>query len=409
MLGRGELTPWPERVVTGTLLSRGDHHSSKEDVMQTAKIPQRESTVACPARLLAFELGEFGWTLGFTTSPAQRARRRQIPAGDIGRVLGEIATAKRRFHLPEDASVTSCYEAGREGFWLHRCLEAHGVRNLVVDSSSIEVKRRARRTKTDRLDLDGLLRLLARYLAGERRAWSVVHVPSAAAEDARQLHRELETAIQDRTRVVNRIRGLLATQGLRVQIDASLLDRLEAMRTWSGQPLPAGLLARLTREGQHLDAIQARITALRAERRTRLTTEPAGAALLTLRGIGESGAAILSSEFFAWRRFENPRQVGALSGLTPTPYRSGELRREQGIGKAGNRRIRAIVIQLAWGWLRFQPHSALTQWFQQRFSGAPRLRRIGIVAVARKLLIALWRYLDAGVIPAGALLKPARD
>jgi hypothetical protein len=177
--------------------------------MQTAKTPQRESTATCPALMLAFELGEFGWTLGFTTSPAQRARRRQVPAGDIGRVLAEIATAKRRFYLPEDASVTSCYEAGREGFWLHRCLEAHGVRNLVVDSSSIEVKRRARRTKTDRLDLDGLLRLLARYLGGERHAWSVVHVPSAAAEDARQLDRELETVIQDRTRVsikVDRVR-----------------------------------------------------------------------------------------------------------------------------------------------------------------------------------------------------------
>jgi transposase len=324
-------------------------------------------------------------------------------------VLAEIGAAKRRFALPEDAPVTSCYEAGREGFWLHRCLEARGIHNLVVDSSSIEVKRRARRTKTDRIDLDGLLRLLGRYLAGERHAWSVVHVPSAAAEDARQLSRELETAIQDRTRVVNRIRGLLATQGLRVEIDGTLLERLGRLRTWSRQPLPAGLHARLTRECQQLDAIQARITELVVERRTRLTIDPTGAALLTLRGIGESGAAILSSEFFAWRRFENPRPVGALSGLTPTPYRSGELRREQGIGKAGNRRIRAIVIQLAWGWLRFQPHSALTQWFHHRFSGAPRLRRIGIVAVARKLLIALWRYLDAGVIPTGAILKPARD
>jgi transposase len=193
-----------------------------------------------------------------------------------------------------------------------------------------------------------------------------------------------------------------------VEIDATLLDRLGTMRLWSGQPLPASLHARLTRECQQLDAIQARITKLVAERRTRLTADPTGAALLTLRGIGESGAAILSSEFFAWRRFENPRQVGALSGLTPTPYRSGEMRREQGIGKAGNRRIRAIVIQLAWGWLRFQPQSALAQWFQHRFSGAPRLRRIGIVAVARKLLIALWRYLDAGVIPEGAILKPVR-
>ena len=179
--------------------------------MTTATTRQAEST-ASPILMMAFELAEAHWMLGFTTGSAQRARRRQIPARDVERLEREIAAAKRRFGLAADVPVMSCYEAGREGFWLHRWLVAHGVQNLVVDSSSIEVKRRARRTKTDRVDLDGLLRLLARYLAGERDAWSVVHVPSVTAEDTRHVERELETVKQDRTRIVNRVRGLLATR-----------------------------------------------------------------------------------------------------------------------------------------------------------------------------------------------------
>jgi transposase len=198
--------------------------------------------------MLAFELAEAHWKLGFTTGAAQRARRRQIPARDIERLRAEIVAAKRRFGLPTDAPVTSCYEACREGFWLHRCLEAQGIQNLVVDSSSIEVRRRARRTKTDRVDLDGLLRLLSRYLSGEHHAWSVVHVPSVEAEDARQLERELETVKQDRTRIVNRLRGLLATQGVRVSLTAALPNQLTKIRVWNGEPLPAGLRARLGRE-----------------------------------------------------------------------------------------------------------------------------------------------------------------
>jgi transposase len=376
--------------------------------MKTATTRHSESTAEGPMLMLAFELAEAHWKLGFTTGAAQRARRRQIPARDIERLGTEIAAAKRRFGLPADAPVTSCYEAGREGFWLHRCLEARGIRNLVVDSSSIEVKRRARRTKTDRVDLDGLLRLLGRYLSGEQHAWSVVHVPSIAAEDARQLEREIETVKQDRTRIVNRLRGLLAAQGVRVSVTTALPTRLAKVRVWSGEPLPTGLHARLGREWQHLQTINARITALVAARRRLLLLDRVAHPLLTLRGIGESGASVLSCEFFGWRQFRNPRQVGALSGLTPTPYRSGELIREQGIGKAGNRRVRAVMIQLAWAWLRFQPQSALARWYQARFgAGGARLRRIGIVALARKLLIALWRYLDAGVLPEGATVKVA--
>jgi transposase len=233
-------------------------------------------------------------------------------------------------------------------------------------------------------------------------------VPSLAAEDARQLERELETVKQDRTRIVNRLRGLLATQGVRLRVDAALPDKLATVRTWDGEPLSAGLRARLGREWQQLQTIQARRRVLTTARRQGLMTDRVAHPLLTLRGVGESGAGVLSSEFFAWRRFRNPRQVGALSGLTPTPYRSGDLMREQGIGKAGNRRVRAVMIQLAWAWLRLQPQSALAQWYQRRFgSGGARQRRIGIVALARKLLIALWRYVDAGVIPEGAIVKAA--
>src|ERR1700730_12496404 len=275
--------------------------------MTTATTRQAEST-ASPILMMAFELAEAHWKLGFTTGAAQRARRPQILPRDVERLEREIGAAKRRFGLAADVPVMSCYEAGREGFWLHRWLVAHGVHNLVVDSSSIEVKRRARRTKTDRVDLDGLLRLLARYLVGERHAWSVVHVPSVTAEDTRHLERELETVKQDRTRIVNRVRGLLATQGVRLPMTATLPEKLVTVRLWNGEPLPAGLHARLRREWQQLRRLQTRITALVAIRRTHLRTDRIAQPLMTLRGIGESGAAVLTSEFFGWRHFRNPRQ-----------------------------------------------------------------------------------------------------
>ena len=231
-------------------------------------------------------------------------------------------------------------------------------------------------------------------------------MPSVTAEDTRHVERELETVKQDRTRIVNRVRGLLATQGVRLPITATLPEKLVTVRLWNGEPLPAGLHARLRREWQQLRRLQTRITALGVLRRKQLRTDRVAGPLLALRGVGERGAAVLTSEFFGWRQFRNPRQVGALSGLTPTPHRSGDLIREQGIGKAGNRRVRAVMIQLGWAWLRFQPLSALSRWYQQRFGDrGARMRRIGIVALARKLLVAFWRYVDAGIVPEGAILK----
>lgn len=360
--------------------------------------------------LLAFELGERTWKLGFTTGSGQRPRVRQVPAGAVERVRQEIAHAKRRLQLPADASVVSCYEAGRDGFWLHRYLLAHEVTNYVVDSSSIEVPRRARRAKTDKLDLAGLLRLLARYVGGERHAWRVVRVPSVAAEDARHGERSWATLQAERTRVINRLKGLLTTAGVRLRVDASFLERLETAQLWDGTPVPPGLAARLRQSWAHLVFVNEQRRALQQARRAhrpdpRTATGRAVRALQAPRGIGPIGARVLATEIFGWRQIRNGRELGALVGLVPAPFQSGETAHDLGITRAGNKHVRRVMVQLAWSWVRFQPQSALTQWYQRRFGhGSRRLRRIGIVALARKLLIALWRLVKDGVVPEGAVV-----
>lgn len=336
-----------------------------------------------------------------------------MPARDCKALQKEIAAAKKRFGLLAESCVVSCYEAGRDGFWLHRYLTNVRIENCVVDSSSIEVNRRARRAKADRLDVENLLRLLIRFSHGERKVWSVVHVPSPEEEDRRQLHRELRTIRNDKTRTTNRIKGLLANQGIRLQGRMDLCkERLNAIRLWDGSPLPPALRGRLEREWEHILFLQEQIRVLEAQRRSALRQqkEPDLAQvqqLNTLRGIGPSSSWICVREFFGWRKFKNRRQVGGLGGLTPTPYQSGTTNREQGISKAGNRHIRAVAIELAWSWVRYQPESKLTRWYIRRFADAgKRARKIGIVAVARRLLIDLWRFLEHGVLPEGARLKP---
>lgn len=362
---------------------------------------------------MAFELGRAHWKLGFTTGMGQRPRERTIPAGDLDALEAEIERAQRRFGLPADVQVMSCYEAGRDGFWLHRFLEAVGHRSHVVDSSSIEVNRRVRRAKTDSLDLAGLLRLLIRYDAGERKVWSVVRVPSPEAEDARHLHRELMTLKRDRARITNRIKGLLTTQGLSLPLDSDFPGQVEEAVLWDGLPLLEELSGRLKREWKRHRFLSHEIRELEQRRRALLRESEDPAVdqvrqLLALRGIGMNSAWLYVMEFFAWREFNNRREVGALAGLTPTPHQSGDSHREQGIEKAGNRRIRAMAVEIAWGWLRYQPESELTKWYNERFGGAGRrMRKVGIVAVARKLLIALWRYLETGAIPEGAALAEA--
>ena len=370
-----------------------------------------ECTAGAGSLLLAFELGERWWKLGFTTGLGQRARTRRIAAGAVGLMLTGIAQAKRRFGLPSDAPVLSCYEAGREGFWLHRYLTAHGVSNHVIDSSSIEVNRRARRHKTDQLDLGGLLTLLARYQAGDRRCWRVVRVPSVENEDARQLHRTRETLQGDRTRLINRLKATLATLGVRLGIRRKFLARLDAVVCADGTPLPPGARQRLTRDWALLQAVEQQLAEADAERAALPIerTTPTGRAVHTLHGlraVGPAGAWVLATEIFGWREIRNGRQLGALVGLVPAQSQSGETARDRGITRAGNQHVRRLMVQLAWGWLRWQPNSALAQWYQQRFAGGgPRLRRIGIVALARKLLVALWRYVDHGIVPEGAVLK----
>jgi len=314
--------------------------------------------------------------------------------------------------LEADTRVVSCYEAGRDGFWLHRFLVAEGIESLVVDSASIEVNRKKRRAKTDRVDLVALLDLLARHLAGSaKRVWSVVRVPSVEDEDRRHLHRELKLAKKDRTRVSHRMKGLLANHGLTLELRRDLQSQLRAMRQWDGNPLPPGLRGRLERYLEEYRYFTKRIEGLEAERR-RILREEQGPVLekvlqlYSLRAVGINSAWLYGTELFGWRDFKNGKQVGSMSGLTPTPFDSGTREREQGIGKDGNRWIRGGAIELAWGWLRFQPESELSKWYQRRFgSGSKRLRKIGIVALARKLLIALWRLLETGVVPEGALMK----
>ena len=362
---------------------------------------------------MAFELSEKTWKLGFTTGPGQKPRERNVTARDQERVLDEIARAKRRLGLPEEAPVVSCYEAGREGFWLHRCLEAHGITNHVVDSSAIEVSRRQRRAKSDGLDVRKLLSMLMRYEQGEPKVWQVVHVPSVEAEDQRHLHRDLETLKRERGSTTARIKGLLSSQGLRVTSLTNLPEQLDTLRLWDGSPIPPGLRQRVLRVYAHHQFLSEQIAEVEAERRALLKTSSDASIdkirqLMMLKGIGINGSWLLVMEFFGWREFKNRREVGGLAGFTPTPYQSGESAREQGITKSGNRHVRWMTTELAWSWLRFQPESALSVWFQERFgSGGKRLRRIGIVAVARKLLIALWRFLKTGVLPEGAVLKEA--
>lgn len=360
----------------------------------------------------ALELGATSWGLGFTTGLGQKPRRRTIEAGQTELLHMEIESAKKRFGLSRNTQVKSCYEAGRDGFWLHRHLTSSGIHNIIVDSSSIEVNRRKRRVKTDKMDVGKLLMMLIRYHYGEEKIWSVVRPPSAEEEDRRQLHRELRAAKKERTRTTNRIRGLLASQGIRITHGMNLEDKqLDAIRLWDGSPLREGLKGRLRREWAHVLFLKRQISQLETIRRKEVKEKKEPdlekiQRLKELQGIGPESAWVLVRELFGWRRFRNRREVGSLIGLTPTPYDSGQTKREQGISKAGNRHVRAIAIEMAWSWLRYQPESAIAEWFKKRFAeGGPRARKIGIVALARRLVIQLWRYLELGIVPEGARLK----
>lgn len=359
---------------------------------------------------MALELGAHKWLVMF--SDGARRRRVVVPARDREGLMDQIAKAKAKFGLPPEARVVSCYEAGRDGHWLHRWLVSQGIDNRQVDASSIAVRRRGKRVKTDGVDGAQLLDMLERVMRGEQRVWSEVRVPSREAEDAQRSHRERARLLKERTAHRNRLESLLVTQGVSVELTCGFEERLERVQLFDGQGLGEGLKAELRRQWQRYQVVCGQLQDLeRAQAQWLKQGADSSDAelmrrLMLLRGVGERSVWLLVRELFGWRHFDNRRQLAALVGLTPTPYHSGTLRHEQGISKAGNSRVRALLIELAWIWLRWQPGSALSQWFQRRFGGqGPRGRRIGIVALARKLLIALWRYLEQGVVPEGALLK----
>lgn len=379
--------------------------------MEPVTTPHATSAAPAPVLYMAFDLGAATWKIAFTVGFGQRPRMRTLEARNLEGLMCEIAAAKKRFGLVADAGVVSCYEAGRDGFWLHRALKERGVENHVVDSASIEVKRRRKNAKSDGLDAGKLIEMLIRYCMGEKRVWSVVRVPSAEEEDRRQLQRELATVKKEPRRILCRIRSLLFTQGIRLGKLDRLPERLAKMRTGAGKPLPEILLARLTREWERLEFTYGQVRELERLRKKMLSEAKESvsrvtAKLIDLRGIGVDTGWLLSSEFFSWRQFRNGRQVGALSGLVSIPYQSGDQAHDLGISKAGNRAVRHVAIELAWSWLRYQPESELSLWYERKFGGGnSRLRRIGIVALARKLLIALWRYVENGTLPAGAVRK----
>ncbi|MGH9787626.1 MAG: IS110 family transposase [Candidatus Acidiferrales bacterium] len=368
---------------------------------------------------VAIELSGKSWLAALQSPRQERPSRHQLAPADA-RGLWAVVERERAALLGggyREVRVVTCYEAGRDGFWLHRFLVAQGAHSQVVDPGSVLVNRRARRAKSDGLDVEGLLRLVIRHDAGDRHLGRMVVVPSVAEEDACRPGRERRRLLSERTAHNNRIQGLLATHGIYGYrpLCAERWVRLAALRGADGRPLPAQVHEEIVRELHRLEFAQAQIAALEKQRAARLAAAAAddcGArqvnALMRLRGFGIEFSTVLAREVY-YREFANRRGVGSYVGLTSSPFKSGGVDHEQGIAKAGNRRARSTAIELAWLWLMHQPDSALSRWFQARLGAnkSRRMKRILIVALARKLVVALWRYLTTGLVPEGARLKAA--
>lgn len=364
---------------------------------------------------VAFELSKAKWKFGIVLPGSAKMSRYTVDGGDTAGLAARLAAARAKASDGGRRAVriVSCYEAGYDGFWLHRWLEQEGVVNHVLDAASIQVERRARRAKTDRLDLEQLMRALLAYWRGEPRVCSVARVPSVGQEDDRRLHRERERLIRERGGHNNRIKALLHGQGIRDvnPLGARFLTGLEGLRTGDGRALGPALLAEIRREHgrlrlvvEQIGILEAQICAL-AQAATPQSSAAKTVQLTQLKSVGQASAQVLVNEVF-YRCFDNRRQLGSYVGLAGTPYDSGQSRREQGISKAGNARARTVAVELAWLWLRHQPDSELSQWFRRRVGAlGGRIRKISIVALARKLIIALWRFLEHGVIPTGAVLR----
>jgi transposase len=372
-----------------------------------------EGQAHSPRLLVAMEMSLKKWGIALAVEGQSRKRVKTVAGGDYLALLKAVEEAKHRFGLCADTQVVFCYEAGRDGFFPYRCLTELGHEVWVIDSASIELSRRRRQAKSDGVDLDKLAELMQRKARGEPKALRVVRVPSPEAEGQRTLPREREVLMHDAQRLRNRIESALFAQGHR---DVPKTAKgLQAWMETQAASLGQQLRERLIRDIERLALLEnqfktvGKTLAAQVQQEHMTTVVGVAKALMQLSGIGLIGAWVLASEIFGWRKFRNRREVGAILGLTPTPYSSGNDEREQGISKAGNARARSMLVELAWLWLRYQPDSALSQWFKTRFSGGgKRMRRIGIVALARRLAVALWRYSDQGVIPVGAKLKTVK-
>jgi transposase len=365
---------------------------------------------------VAIELSQKSWLVTMHRPDRDRMSRHKVTGGDHAGLLGLIERMRERAAraLGAAPAVVSCYEAGYDGFWLHRLLTASRITNHVFDPASIAVEQRGRRAKTDRIDGEQLLRTLMAHCRGEPRVVRIVQVPSPEQEDARRATRERDRLIKEQVRHINRIKSLLRLLGMAVGNPRrrDWLIWLATQRDWQGQAVPPCTLAELKREHARLMLVRQQLAAVE-ERPAQAQLTPAAAEmarrsdlLFRLRALGPAFSGTLTHEVF-YKNFGNHRQVGAYVGLAPSPWQSGGTRREQGISKAGNPRARQAAIELAWLWIRHQPDSALTRWFRQRTANASsRIKRIAIVALARKLMVALWRYLTTGLVPEGAVLKP---
>ncbi len=378
--------------------------------MPETEVAEIEATGVPDLLHMAMELSTREWRVRFCTNGG-KAREASVTAGDVDGLMAHVEKAKGKLGLSPDCAVVSCYEAGRDGFWIHHALTARGIFNQVVDSASVPVERRGRHAKTDRLDVKSLCTLLVRATAGEDGVWRIVRVPGKEVEDERRVQRELDRLIQERTAHRARLRSLLALEGIRVGKLRDLRSELPDLTRWDGEPLGEHLRAELERECRRLEGVEEMIKEVEAERDSLLAEAKSQAAntaakLTTLKGVGKTTATALAYESLGWRVFSNRKDAGASTGLVGTPYSSGKMKREQGISKAGSARVRRVMVEFAWGWLRHQPGSALTRWWYDKFGlGSGRQKRVGIAALARRLFIALWRYVKFGVVPEGALVR----
>lgn len=368
------------------------------------------------AIFISMELSRSSWLItSLSPGNGEKMSKHAVRGGNVAGLLARFSQLKEKAQARTGRTfpIIVIQEAGLDGFWIDRILKNEGVESHVVDPASIATSRRRRRAKTDKLDGETLVRTLLAYKRGEPRVCAMVKAPSPEEEDRRRVTRERKVLITERVQHVNRIKGLLFAQGITgyEPLRRDRRERLAELRTGDGRALPKHLKAQVSRELDRLELLLEQIKAVEAQRDVLLNEEQDAATpasvemLLNVKGIGPEFAAVLWSEGL-FRHFDNRRQVASYAGLAPTPWQSGSINREQGVSKAGNPRLRTTMIQLAWLWLRHQPHSALARWFHERVErNGGRQRKTTIVALARKLLVALWKYVSAGVVIEGAVVS----